>query len=101
MDSTAARELELYIENDGRLYDSHVKPVIRNQEGHLNRGRWNLKDSIRGWMHVVDAGAKKYAKDFGGVWHKTFSASTRREVAKRFAKGFAEDHGIPTKHLVD
>lgn len=95
IDRHAVRELELHMDNTYALYQ-RLQAVRVNQAKHLNRGNWNLKDSIKGFRHAVDAGAKSYVAEYGG----SFSVATRNETARNYAIEFAHENGIPTKNLV-
>lgn len=70
-DSQASRELELYIENDGTLYRQQHEPILKN---------------------LVDAGAKKYCKDFGGTWNVMFTVATRKKVAESLNESFLTEY---------
>jgi len=94
-----ATELELFIDNDGPLYRSAVRPMLRSQCAKKAAGRWNKKRSITGWMHVVDAGAKKFTREenLPGPWHKVFPMAVRRQLAREYARDTARqciEHGL-------
>jgi hypothetical protein len=43
------------------------------------------------YMYLMDAGAKKYCKEFGSPgqeWHQMFPIAARRQAAESFAKSF-------------
>lgn len=98
VDKIALRELELFIDNDGALYRQRFMPILKNQCKKKKAGRWNHKLAIKGWMYLVDDGAKKYTKEFGsGAWHAAFNMATRRALAARYAKHTATqcvEHGL-------
>jgi hypothetical protein len=92
--STDARELELYIENDGNLYRQQYQPIINNLMRKWRKGQYDFTKSIKLFGYLVDAGAKKYHAEFGtpGLpWHKAFPKSVRLEVAKSLAESFKEE----------
>ncbi len=100
-DEVAARELSLYIENEYSLIgapNSQGKAIEKNLEGHLRRGNFDLKKAEIAYMHLMESGAKKYAKEFASErdWHTIFNVPTRELVAHEFATTFAEEHGIKT-----
>lgn len=107
-DAITARELRLYADNDGDLYRQRFLPILKNQCGHIKRGRYDAKKSVKGWLHFVDAAAKKYARETGGSsdvvagtkWHTMFSAKVRRAVAAQYARetggaqGMCREYGL-------
>ena len=99
LDENAARELELYIENEYSLIEapnSQGKAIEKNLLRKIKQGKFDYEKSIDGWMYLIEDGAKKYSKEFstGTDWHKMFSPATRRFVAERFAQHFAQEHGV-------
>jgi hypothetical protein len=96
-DETAARELSLYIENDYALVgapNSVGKSIEKNLLRKLQNGTFNLALSEKAWMYLMEAGAKKYSKEFsdGRDWATMFNKSTRELVAHEFATTFYEEH---------
>ena len=43
-------------------------------------------------MYLAESGAKKYAREFGGVWHDMFPVPVRREVAKAWRDEFEVEY---------
>lgn len=91
-DNHAARELELYIENDSVLYRQQHEPILKNLATKMVTGKYDKVKSIKLWMYLVDAGAKKYAKDFGGTWNTMFSVATRKKVAESLNEAFLTEY---------
>lgn len=98
VDHDAARELELYIENTYELVaadNSIGKNIERNLEKKVRKGTFDLDKSVRLWGYLMEAGAKRYAKEFGDgerAWSRMFNAPTREYVARRFAEEFQREH---------
>lgn len=89
--SDEARELELFIENDGQLYRQQYAPIIQNLMRKRNKGKYDFALSIKLFMYLADAGAKKYHAEFGTPgtpWNEVFPKATRMEVAKSLAESF-------------
>lgn len=87
--SHEAQELVLFIENDGDLYRQQNQPILRNLANKAAQGKYEHTKALKLWMYLMDNGAKKYAKKFGGgEWYKMFSVAARREAAKVFADDF-------------
>jgi len=100
LDEHAATELELFIENDYDLVgkdNSQGKAIEKNLERKIKQGKFDYEKSIDGWMYLIESGGKKYAREFASSereWSKIFSPATRRFVAERFARHFAQEHGV-------
>jgi hypothetical protein len=92
MGETEARELQLYIENDLRLYHSQEVPIIKNLLRKMKRGVYDHEKSVKLWGYLIEIGAKKYAREFDRPenWHKIFDVGTRRAVARVFADDFLQ-----------
>jgi hypothetical protein len=92
VDEHAARELKLFIENDGVLYRQQTLPIYKNLQKKKRSGTFDVEKAAKLFGYLVEAGAKKYAKDLGGgQWSKLFPPSTRQKVAMEFATEFATD----------
>lgn len=87
VDEHAAHELELYIENDSRLYNQK-KSIIENIKKKMIAGNYDSKLAPKLWRYWVDSGATLYCKDYGMRLADTFTVATRDAVAK----GLAEDY---------
>lgn len=94
-DPVAARELELYIENEYALVgaaNSIGKAVMKNLAQKMARGTYDATKAWKGWMYLVDEGAKRYNREFGtkfGVG--AFNKATREMVAVRLAEVFESE----------
>jgi len=84
-----ARELKLYIENDSALYRQRFLPIMRNLSNHMAKDRYKDSLAVKAFMHLVEAGAKKYIKDFGGD-KNTFSKNDKKAVSKEFVQEFKD-----------
>jgi hypothetical protein len=95
-DQIGARELELYIQNDGDLYRQQYQPIQKNLVTKIARGIYDPEKAVKLFMYLVDNGAKKYAMEFGsgGVAGPSvggFDKATRLEVARSLTKEFEQD----------
>lgn len=107
-DKISARELVLFIENDGQLYHSQFVPIVKNLRLKMAKGVYDPEKAVKLWMYLMDAGAKKYVRDFGGgTWNLVFSVATRQEAAREFNQSFLTearlgnyDHHLPKKYQV-
>ena len=85
IDATAARELKLYIENDRDLYRQQIVPIIKNVQRKMKSGKYDHAQAPKLWMYLVDNGAKKYVKEFGGNVKDMFPKDLRLSIANEFA----------------
>jgi hypothetical protein len=85
IDAHAARELKLYIENDSQLYRSTIVPIIKNVQRKMKKGTYDHAKAPKLWMYLVDYGAKKYVKEFGGDVKRDFPKDLRLSIANEFA----------------
>lgn len=89
-DPTAARELELYIDNDADLYRQQFIPIVKNLMLKRRRGVYDRELAVKLFMYLMDAGAKKYLKEFGtgGKIDTVFNRNTRLQAARAFRDSF-------------
>ena len=85
-----SRELKLYIDNDSQLYNSRFMPIMKNLTKKMKKGKFDKKLAIKGFMYLVDDGAKKYVKDHGGNAKEMFSKKDRIAVASDLADEFED-----------
>lgn len=98
-DGTAARELMLFIVNDGDLYRQQTQPILKNLRKKIAKGTYDSTKAIKLWGYLANSGAQKYTKEFGGMYGKSsgngsygaFSAATRRDVAKELQEYYQEE----------
>jgi hypothetical protein len=91
IDEHAARELKLYIDNDGNLYRQQTTSILKNLATKKARGEYKHDLAVKLFGYLVESGAKKYAKEFGGTWHQMFDVPTRRRVAEELTEAFEEE----------
>ena len=77
--STEARELELYITNDGDLYRQRHMPIIKNQMSKIAQGKFDEKLSLKLFKSLAEEGAKKYVKEFDAPGTKVSSVFSKSE----------------------
>ena len=93
VDKDAAKELQLYIENDQKLY-RQVESIVKNIQRKMKSGKYDHKKAPKLWMYVVDAGAKQYHKEYGtpgDKWTKMFDKQTRQAVAETMADEYRDE----------
>ncbi len=89
VDEHAVDELEQWIDNDERLH-RQWKAIVLNLKKHQNKGRYDHERAIDGFMHLANAAAQSYAKEFGDgrKWSNMFSTNTRRALATTYVESF-------------
>lgn len=83
-----ARELKLYIDNDGQLYKQRLIPIVKNIQRKMKSGKYDHKKAPKLWKYLVDDGAKKYQKEFPSV---KFSKMVKDAVAQEYADEYYEE----------
>ena len=78
-------ELALYVENEGDLYPQK-KAIIEAMKRKVERGQYDPKLAVKGWLHWVNAGAAKYCKEFHCEVIRTFPIGVRTAVAQDVAE---------------
>ena len=91
MDEHAIDELRLYIDNDEQLYRSQLLPIIKNVQRKMKSGKYNHDLAPKLWQYLVDNGARKYCKVFGGQVRYTFPKAEREQLAQNYADDYQEN----------
>ena len=78
-DKNAARELELYIDNDGALYERR-KAFYSALDKKVKQGVFDKAKAAKLFAYFVKEGAIKYSKEYGGTYSKIGRASCRERV---------------------
>lgn len=91
--NVTARDLSLYIANDGVTYDANVTPFIKNMARHIARGEYDQEKAITAAGYLVQAGAVRYMKDYGdgGRVSTVFDAEDKRDSALLLLANYAEE----------
>lgn len=107
VDTHAATELKLYIDNDSSLYHLQTLPILKNLATKRARGEYKHDLAVKLFGYLVEAGAKKYVAEFaaGQPWNRMFDVATRKKVSEALTRDFeAEDalgnydHLLPKKY---
>ena len=99
-DEHAETELKLYIENDRDLYRQQIVPIIKNVQRRMKKGTYDHIKAPKLWMYLVDNGAKKYVKEFGGNVKDMFPRDVRQSVAVQFANEYRAEIEIQGGEMV-
>lgn len=84
-DDDAARELELYAENDEPLYRQSYVPIAKNLSKKFKKGVYDSELAKKLWKYHADRAAQKYGMDHAGGSKeglRMFSPDTRRAFAR-------------------
>lgn len=91
--SAEAEELVIFIDNDGKLYEQMTKNVIKNLVRRKRNGTYNATMAVVAFQYLAEEGAKRYVKENGGgVWHKVFPVSVRKEAATQLRDQFEAEY---------
>jgi hypothetical protein len=86
-------ELEQFAVNEADLY-AQRQSIEKNLATKKARGEYKHDLAVKAFGYFVEAGAKKYAKEFGGTWHKMFDVPIRHAVAENLTTSFEEEYKL-------
>ena len=86
--SDEAQELKLYIDNDSQLYKQRYIPILKNLSHQKKRNKFSKSIAVKAFMYLVDDGAKRYTREYGGNPKDIFPKSKRTELAKEYVDEF-------------
>jgi len=94
-DKDAAREIQLYADNDSMLYYQRRNPILKNLSKKYLKGTYDVDKAAKLWRYYIDAAMQKYHKEFGGrgKWSNLLSVPDRNLLAL--------DYAIKTKQEFD
>lgn len=100
VDETAARELELMMENESSLYPMK-QAIIKNLQKKVDKGKYDPRQAPKAWSYWVERGAREYGRQHGSgeaSGLKMFTPATRRFVAEQLARDYEtrsrDDEGL-------
>lgn len=91
VETAESRELKLYADNDSETYFKHYIPVAKNMSRKLEKGIFDNEKAVTGFLYVIDFAAKKYCREFGGIWHKVFTKADREAAAAAMVEDFLNE----------
>lgn len=97
MGEIEAKELYIFIQNDGDLYRQQGLSIIKNLVAKIDRGVYNRDLAVKLYMYLMESGAKKYVKEQGGgggVWYQMFDKPSRELAAKNFVADFEAEYKL-------
>ena len=88
--SEEMRELKLYIDNDASLYRQRYMPILKNLSKKKKKGNYRKRLAQKAFMYLVDDGAKRYTKSYGGNHLDVFPKRQRKDLAKDYVDEFEQ-----------
>lgn len=88
VDEVVARELYLYISNDGGLYRQQSRPIILMLARRKVNKTYNPTLAIKAYENLVETGVKKYSKEIAKI---TANPATRHEAANLLFSEYYEE----------
>lgn len=88
-DEHAAKEIELFAENDGDLYRQQRRPILINLSKKYKKGVYDISKAAKLWRYFIDSAMKKYNKEFGSrgdKWSDLLKTSDRQILAEKWAQ---------------
>jgi len=88
--SEEMRELKLYIDNDQDMYRQRYIPLLKNLSRKKKQGKFRKSLASKAFMYLIDDGAKRYVKSYGGNHLDVFPKRERKDLAKDYVKEFED-----------
>ena len=88
--SEEMEELKLYIDNDSSLYRQRYMPILKNLSKKKKKGRYRKNLAQRAFMYLIDDGAKRYVRSYGGNHLDVFPKRQRKTLAKDYVEEFEQ-----------
>ena len=88
--SDEMRELKLYIDNDANIYRQRYMPILKNLSKKKKKGNYQKGLASKAFMYLVDDGAKRYTKEYGGNARDMFPKRQRQMLAKDYVDEFED-----------
>lgn len=88
-DPDAAREIELYADNDSKLYFSRKLPILKNLQKKFKAGKYDIDKAAKLWVYYIEDAMQRYNKEFGSrgdKWFELLSPSDRKLLSLEYAK---------------
>tara|TARA_R100000030_G_C3144580_1_gene96606 strand:+ start:139 stop:477 length:339 start_codon:yes stop_codon:yes gene_type:complete len=88
--SEEMEELKQYIDNDSSLYRQRYMPILKNLSKKKKKGQFRKNLAQRAFMYLVDDGAKRYVRSYGGNHLDVFPKRQRKQLAKDYVEEFEQ-----------
>ena len=88
--SEEMRELKLYIDNDQDMYRQRYIPLLKNLSRKKKQGKYSKGLASKAFMYLIDDGAKRYVKSYGGNARDDFPKRQRQTLSKDYVDKFED-----------
>ena len=88
--SEEMKELKLYIDNDASIYRQRYMPILKNLSKKKQKGQYRKRLAQKAFMYLIDDGAKRYTKSYGGNHLDVFPKRQRKTLAKDYVEEFEQ-----------
>jgi len=88
--SVEMKELKLYIDNDQDMYRQRYIPLLKNLSKKKKQGKFRKGLASKAFMYLIDDGAKRYVKSYGGNHLDVFPKRERKDLAKDYVDEFED-----------
>ena len=88
--SDEMKELKLYIDNDASLYRQRYMPILKNLSSKKKQGKYRKPLAQKAFMYLIDDGAKRYVRSYGGNDRDMFPKRQRKSLAKDYVEEFED-----------
>jgi hypothetical protein len=96
-DKEAAREIQLYADNDYQLYNQRKRPILINLGKKYKKGTYDVQKAAKLWRYYIDAAMQKYHKEFGSrgdKWYELLNVADRNLLALEYAMETKEEFDL-------
>ena len=84
------KELKLYIDNDQDMYRQRYIPLLKNLSRKKKQGKFRKSLASKAFMYLIDDGAKRYTKEYGGNARDMFPKRQRQMLSKDYVDEFED-----------
>ena len=88
--SDEMEELKQYIDNDASLYRQRYMPILKNLSKKKKAGKFRKGLASKAFMYMVDDGAKRYVRSYGGNVRDVFPKRQRKMLAQDYVEEFEQ-----------
>ena len=88
--SEEMEELKLYIDNDSSIYRQRYMPILKNLSKKKKKGNYRKGLASKAFMYMIDDGAKRHVRSYGGNHLDVFPKRQRKQLAKDYVEEFEQ-----------
>lgn len=88
-DEVAAREISLFADTDGKLYNNYRRPILVSLSRKHKAGTFTIEKGADAFMPYIEAAMKQYQREFGNPrksWTTLLNINDRKLLAKEYAE---------------